>query len=161
MSKKRGLHVLIISWVAFLSIVCILAATRPTNQVDQAFEKRLQKAIHNLIGIRYRWGGTTHRGVDCSGAVYYLWKIAGKPIPRMTARKMHAIYGGNYHYSKSQKFDLIWWTTSPRRPYGHIGIMDGDQTHFWHASPRKGFTYAKIKKPYYWHRFFADCGRIE
>ena len=159
-----------IGWTAFLVIICILAATRPSTATpeskrydtfEKTFEIRLAKAIIRLVGTRYKFGGTSLRGVDCSGAVYYLFKTAGKPIPRMSAWKMHSLYGKGYHYSRSRKYDLVWWTITPRRPYGHVGVMDGDHKHFWHSSSRKGFCQDAFKEGRYWDKFFADCGKIK
>lgn len=147
--------------IAFFGILVILKTLLlfAIPQKEKSLQQRLKQAILMVEGTPYKWGGDSLRGVDCSGAIYLICKLAGKPIPRCNARKMYALYGMNHHYSKSKEFDLAWWTFTPRRPYGHIGIMDGDREHFWHAGSKR-FTKAGFKKGEYFDRYFETCGRI-
>lgn len=149
--------------IAFFAILVIMKSLLlwavSIQEREKPFRTRLREAILLVEGTLYKLGGVSLRGVDCSGAIFLICKLAGKPIPRLSSRKMYALYGMNHHYRKSKEFDLVWWTFSPRRPYGHIGIMDGDQKHFWHAS-RKGFTRAVFRGGRYFDRYFETCGRI-
>ena len=147
--------------IAFFTILVVLKSLLLLTafQNEKSLEQRLRDAILLVEGTPYKWGGESLRGADCSGAIYLIYKLAGKPIPRLTARQMHALYGTGHHYKESKEFDLVWWTFSPRRPYGHIGIMEGDRCHFWHASS-KGFKKAGFFKGNYFDRYFESAGRI-
>lgn len=128
---------------------------------DPSFEQRLANEIRLLIGTPYVWGGESGSGADCSGAMHYLMKRAGRPFPRMTARKMRAVLcpGPLHHYRKSSRFDFVWWTFSPARPFGHVGLMDGDQLNFWQSGVKSGFSRRCFCVPGgYWDRSFAGCG---
>jgi cell wall-associated NlpC family hydrolase len=43
-----------------------------------------------FMGTKYVWGGQGKEGIDCSGLVVESMKLAGKPIPDMTAAQMLA-----------------------------------------------------------------------
>ena len=146
--------------IAFFGVLVVLKSLLlfAVSKKEKPFHIRLRKAILLVEGTPYKWGGESLRGVDCSGSIYLIYKLAGKPIPRTNARKMYALYGMNHHYRKSKEFDLVWWTFSPRRPYGHIGIMDGDKEHFWHAGSKR-FTRAGFKVEYF-DKHFETCGRV-
>lgn len=162
---KPGIVKLIVFFGIMVLIKSLLINAILNNHSSPApsktFKQDVREAIALLEGTPYKSGGVSLRGVDCSGAICLIWKLAGKPIPRMSARQMYAVFGGNRHWSKSKEFDLAWWTISPRRPFGHVGIMDADQKHFWHASLKKGFTHDEFIPGSYYDRYFKTCGRID
>lgn len=47
-------------------------------------------AAKTFEGTKYVWGGQGKDGIDCSGLVVEAMKLAGKPIPDMTAAQMLA-----------------------------------------------------------------------
>ncbi len=50
-------------------------------------EYALQQAIQNFYGAPYRLGGTTPRGVDCSGLVQAVFQRTGIRLPRTAAEQ--------------------------------------------------------------------------
>lgn len=46
----------------------------------------LVKNAKELLGVRYVWGGSTPtQGLDCSGMLYWIQKMAGSEVDRLTA----------------------------------------------------------------------------
>ncbi|MFD0634392.1 C40 family peptidase [Catenulispora yoronensis] len=73
----------------------------------------------SLIGVPYRWGGTTRAGFDCSGFTQHVWASAGVKIPR-TARAQ-ADAGTPVPLNKAQPGDLVVFYASRY----HVGIYIG------------------------------------
>jgi cell wall-associated NlpC family hydrolase len=83
-----------------------------------------------LSGIYYRYGGTTTSGFDCSGFTSYVYRLAGKSIPR-TAEAQRA---ASTRVSNPVPGDLIFFGF----PAYHVGIYAGGN--MMYDSPRTGKT---------------------
>ncbi len=103
----------------------------------------------SLIGSPYKYGGTTPRGFDCSGLVYYTHRQSDITVPRTTKQQVH--YRPGKSLASAQPGDILFF-----RIYGdsvsHIGIYAGNDQ-FIHA-PKSGkyVSYASIKEPYWRQR---------
>lgn len=95
----------------------------------------LTTAALGLIGIRYKWGGTTpEAGLDCSGLVRYVFQqVTGVTLPR-TAKDMSRL-GEQVAAGDLKPGDLVFFNTR-RFAFSHVGIYLGDNR-FVHA-PRSG-----------------------
>ena len=95
----------------------------------------LASSALDLIGIRYKWGGSTpETGLDCSGLVRYVFQqVTGVTLPR-TAKDMSRL-GTEVAVADLQPGDLVFFNTR-RFAFSHVGIYLGDNQ-FIHA-PRRG-----------------------
>jgi hypothetical protein len=57
------------------------ALVAPPAEIGAGADARLGFA-RRFVGLRYLWGGTTPRGVDCSGLVHLTFRAAGVVVPR-------------------------------------------------------------------------------
>jgi hypothetical protein len=111
--------------------------------------------IDNWFGTRYKLGGTTTRGIDCSaltGAL--LLAVYGFNLPR-TARQQ---YDATDHIDKDelQEGDLVFFNT--HGGVSHVGVyLEND--YFLHASTH-GVTISSLDDHYYAKRFICG-GRVE
>lgn len=95
----------------------------------QLFREKVLKEAAKLKGTPYRYGGTTTRGFDCSGYTGYVYKKAGKKMPR-TSRQQ---YAATTHISAkaAKPGDLIFFKNGSS--VYHVGIYAGKGL-LWHSS---------------------------
>ncbi|PID97374.1 MAG: hypothetical protein CSA84_00690 [Actinomycetales bacterium] len=89
-----------------------------------------------LMGIRYRWGGTSTSGIDCSGFTQMVYRRAGISIPRTAEAQRRAAT----KVSNPRPGDLVFFGY----PASHTGIYAGGGM-MYDAGRRLGRTvYRKI-----------------
>ncbi|MEO8676281.1 MAG: C40 family peptidase [Casimicrobiaceae bacterium] len=120
--------------------------------------QNLASSALDLIGIRYKWGGTTPAGgLDCSGLVQFVFQqVTGVTLPRST--KELSRIGDAVALSELQPGDLVFFNTR-RFAFSHVGIYVGDNR-FIHA-PRRGreVEVATFDKNY-WQQHFNGARRL-
>ena len=114
----------------------------------------------SLIGTRYRFGGTSEAGFDCSGFIGYLFREeAGMNLPRST-REMINVDAPLVTRSALKPGDLLFFATNGRRGrVSHAGIYVGDNQ-FIHSSSRKsGGVRVDSLGDSYWSKTFIEAKR--
>lgn len=114
----------------------------------------------SLIGTRYRFGGTSEAGFDCSGFIGYLFREeAGMNLPRST-REMINVDAPLVARSALKPGDLLFFATNGRRGrVSHAGIYVGDNQ-FIHSSSRKsGGVRVDSLGDSYWSKTFIEAKR--
>jgi cell wall-associated NlpC family hydrolase/predicted DNA-binding protein YlxM (UPF0122 family) len=127
---------------------------------DSTFvDKLILKASEN-IGIRYRSGGTTKEGFDCSGLMCSTFGAYNIKLPRSSVEM--ASYGVKINTENAQKGDLIFFKTRGGHQINHVGmvveVVDGD-IKFIHSSTSGGVIISSIKERYY-DKNFVQINRI-
>lgn len=119
----------------------------------------LYAELASWLGTRYRYGGTSRKGVDCSGFTYLVYsKIYGKKLPRSTAG-LSKMKMKNISKNKLQTGDLILFaTTKNKKKISHVGIYLKDNK-FIHASSSKGVIVSSLDQPYY-KKAWRKAGRV-
>ena len=119
----------------------------------------IEKASEN-IGTRYRSGGTTTSGFDCSGFMCYTFNTIDLQLPR-SSREM-AGFGKKIKKSKAQKGDLIFFATMGRHRISHVGMVtevNDDEIKFIHSSTSSGVMISSTKENYY-AKSFVQVNRV-
>ena len=114
----------------------------------------------SLIGTRYRFGGTSEAGFDCSGFIGYLFREeAGMNLPRST-REMINVDAPLVTRSDLKPGDLLFFATNGRRGrVSHAGIYLGDNQ-FIHSSSRcSGGVRIDSLGDSYWSKTFIEAKR--
>lgn len=114
----------------------------------------------DFLGVRYRGGGTSPDGMDCSGMVTAVYNLFDMSIPR-SSRDM-ATVGEKVDSSHVKKGDLIFFKTNGKRVINHVGmVVDiiGDEIKFIHSSTSQGVIISSTKESYY-KRTFAQINRV-
>ncbi len=127
------------------------------TDVDALPNKTLLENVDDWYGVRYRRGGNTKNGVDCSGftmAVYTA--VYGISIPRIAREQ----YRNSRRISTTElaEGDLLFFNTTGRG-ITHVGIYLGNNR-FIHATVSKGVMVNNLFEPYYLKRYIG-AGRID
>lgn len=81
-------------------------------------------AAKSMLGKPYIWGGTTTRGVDCSGLLYLAFNQAGVKMPRYRAIDYGRL-GQAVDPTAARAGDVVFWD-NPNTTTDHVGIYLGD-----------------------------------
>ncbi|MCL2190370.1 MAG: NlpC/P60 family protein [Treponema sp.] len=129
---------------------------------DGAFvraRERLVAVARGYEGTPYLFGGTTRRGMDCSGFVYRSFRSAlGVSVPR-TSESMF-LWTERIARHDLQPGDLVFFRTGATARITHVGIYTGTGVFIHSASAGRvtGVIHSRMDEPY-WTRTYAGAGR--
>ena len=113
----------------------------------------------SLIGTRYRFGGTSEAGFDCSGFIGYLFREeAGMQLPRST-REMINVKAPLVARNNLKPGDLLFFSTNGRGRVSHAGIYLGDDQFIHSSSRRSGGVRIDSLGDSYWNKTFMEAKR--
>ena len=104
------------------------------NQKD----KNILKILKLFLNCKYKWGGKTYNGIDCSALIQLFYKYNNKFFPRDTVDQIK--YKKGIISKKKFKFgDIIYWK-------GHVAICINSKELIHAYGPRKKVLIMPIKK---------------
>ena len=120
------------------------------QQKGGSVEKVLSKA-RSLRGVRYRWGGASRSGTDCSGFTTQTFKTVGIKLPRTSGEQSRV--GTPVKRTSLKAGDLVFFRTTRGSRVSHVGIYTGGGK-FIHASSGGGKVMeSSLSEGYYSNRF--------
>lgn len=113
-------------------------------------------------GTRYKYGGVTRKGMDCSGLIMTSFKKHGLSLPRTSYGMSNE--GITIKLKEVRKGDLVFFRTNPRKPrrISHVGLVTSVKNgiiYFIHASSKRGVIINNMSQNYY-KRNFAKAKRV-
>lgn len=124
-------------------------------EVEQILNLNLLTMLDEWIGTRYRLGGATKDGIDCSALMQILFTgLYGISIPR-TAREQYN-FSRKISRTELKEGDLVFFNTIGG--VSHVG-MYLQNNKFFHAST-SGVTISDLYDEY-WMKRFIGVGRVE
>lgn len=151
------------SLVLVLSLLTGCAAGSSAVRGREAGAPHTSESVTRLLleqyreweGASYRSGGTSKRGVDCSGFVYLTFRDKlGVDLPRTT--KQQSRTGRGVGRKGLAAGDLVFFKTGLFKR--HVGIYTGGGQ-FIHASASQGVTRSRLSDSY-WSRVFWKARRV-
>ncbi|MDD2336199.1 MAG: NlpC/P60 family protein [Geobacteraceae bacterium] len=114
--------------------------------------KRLKKSAFSFLGTRYRFGGTTRSGLDCSSFVQHVFRDLDIQLPRTAREQFHT--GEPVTSYDLQKGDLVFFRTYASFP-SHVGIYLGDNKMIHASSRDHKVVISSMNTPYFRSRFIG------
>ena len=120
--------------------------------------RELMAEARKWLGTKYRYGGHSRSGTDCSGMIMELFqKVYGLKLPRSSAQQQE--YSTRIKRDELQAGDLLFFdTTKGRRGVSHVGLYMGGGEMI-HASGSRGVIVSRIDERYYKDRYHSS-GRV-
>lgn len=112
----------------------------------------LKKTAYSFIGTKYRFGGTTRNGLDCSSFVQHVFRELDVTLPRTAREQFHV--GNAVAPGDLQKGDLLFFQTYARFP-SHVGIYLGNNKMIHASSRDRRVVISSVDTPYYRSRFIG------
>jgi len=112
------------------------------------------------IGTRYRSGGTSKAGFDCSGLMYATFGNFDIRLPRTSLEQSRI--GVKVNTEEAKKGDLIFFKTNGRHQINHVGLVveaTEEEIKFVHSSTSSGVIISSTKEGYY-ERTFSHVNRV-
>ncbi|EPQ7199396.1 MULTISPECIES: bifunctional murein DD-endopeptidase/murein LD-carboxypeptidase [Providencia] len=114
-------------------------------------KSKIMNQYANWKGVRYRLGGTTKSGIDCSSFVQRTFiEQFGVALPRTTSEQESS--GKSVNRNNLKAGDLVLFKTGRRMK--HVGIYIGDNK-FVHASTSSGVIVSEMTNEYWSKRYYA------
>lgn len=147
--------------VALATIGCTTSPAAPAAQaptgVPAATTHPGVRVATAMLGTPYRYGGSSPRGFDCSGLVYYVFRETGIRVPRTTRAQLR--HAQPVALSQLTPGDLLFFRQRSSR-VSHVGIYIGDGW-FIHAPSRgKQVSFESMQNSYWKNRLVA-AGRYD
>ncbi len=112
-------------------------------------------------GTRYKYGGSTKRGMDCSGLIYVSFLEEDIPMPR-TSRDLSK-KGDRLYLKEVSPGDLLFFETDKnRKVINHVGLVvevRDKNIYFIHSSTSRGVIISSLSENY-WNNNFVMARRV-
>ena len=108
-------------------------------------------------GVRYRMGGTTTNGIDCSGLTQAVYKKWGMLLPRTSTEQFSK--GARVLKDQLQPGDLVFFSNTYKHGISHVGIYVGDNKFVHAAGSGRGVIVSSLSEPYHANHY-AGSRRI-
>jgi peptidoglycan DL-endopeptidase LytE len=107
------------------------------------------RVVKTFLGVPYRYGGSSLRGIDCSAFVKRVYEIVDISLPR-TAREQ-SLSGKWVNKGQLEEGDLVFFRT--RRVNDHVGIYIGNNQFVHLSSKNREAKIDNLDEPYFFKRF--------
>ena len=118
--------------------------------------KKVIKEAESYMGTKYKYGGTTRKGLDCSALTQNAYSTIGVSLPRSSSDQSKV--GKKVSRKKVQPGDLVFFSAKSNGRVDHVGMIvevKGEDVNFIHASTSKGVRVDALNTGYWKSRVIS------
>ena len=127
-----------------------------------AARRHIKDRAMSQVGARYRYGGESPRGFDCSGLTRWTYNDHGADLPHSSEEQFRLARKEGYERIWKRKDlqvgDLVFHKTGSDR-VGHAGIYVG-RGRFISTTSSQGVRVRSLFDPYYWGKRWVGATRL-
>ena len=120
--------------------------------------EKIVATAKKYLGVPYVWGGASPSGFDCSGLVYYVFKVNGYSMYRTPEDQYRQ--GTYVSRNNLQPGDVVFfYNTVPGTGISHVGIYIGDGQFIHSPNSRSVVSIARLDNTY-WNQHYYGARRM-
>jgi len=139
----------------------IKSETTPDNNRDYVLVSTIINTAKEYNGVKYKYGGTTAKGMDCSGLICTAFDSENIKLPRTSLAMSKQ--GIPISLEEVQKGDLLFFQTNKnKKVVNHVGLVVESLPgliEFIHSTSSKGVIISNLNQSY-WRLAFYEARRV-
>lgn len=156
---KTSIAILLSSALITISCATAFATERQYGSPHTSFgftNKQFENKVKEYLDVPYRAGGTTKRGMDCSGFSKTVYsKFFGIELPHSSVDQFRLSALRKIDATQLKPGDLIFFANKKKRKVNHVGVyLSGKK--FIHASSSQGIMVSSLDDDYWRNRFIGS-----
>ena len=153
MLKIVAATIVALTTLAGVQFGSVTSASASTLDSTEARGNTIVSIAYKYVGYRYRYGGSSPKGFDCSGFTSYVYRSAGISIGRSAA----AQYNSGKHISRAnlQPGDLVFFANTYKRGISHAGIYVGNGKFINAANESTGVIVSNLNSGYWAAHYYG------
>lgn len=134
------------------------ATSHYDKKLTSAQEGELVQEAKKWLGTKYRYGGHSRSGTDCSGMVMEVYrKVCDVKLPRSSREQCD--FCKKIKRDELRRGDLVFFSTGKgKSTVSHVGLYIGDGE-IIHASSSRGVIVSRLDERYF-QRAYHSSGRV-
>ena len=130
-------------------------STVSSSSTPAASASQIVSTAEKYLGVPYVWGGSSPKGFDCSGFVYYVLKSLGYKASRTMSGQYNM--GTPVDKSQLQPGDLVFFQGTYKSGMSHVGIYVGNGQFIHSPHTGKVVCYSDLNSTYYTSHYYGAC----
>jgi len=130
---------------------------QPPSSEEKLQEEKIQEEMEKYLGIRYKRGGNSTKGFDCSGFVKQIYsEVFGIDLPHQSSEQNRSGVLTQVSSDELKTGDLVFFSAGrSKKGINHVGIYLSDGK-FIHSARTKGVVVSSLEDPHWKARLVSS-----